>query len=312
MRIVSLLPSATEILCGLGLKDSLVGVSHECDYPADVQSIPSVTRSLIPADLTSQQIDQHVRDQWQSSSAPALYRLKREQLAALQPDLIVTQSVCDVCAISEDDVRQATRDMSRPPAVLSLEPDNVTGVLDCIRLVGQATEHNDAASHYVASLEERIESIRTGNHGIPNQPSVVFLEWVDPLFTAGHWTPEMIDIAGGVELLGVAGKKSRTIAWEHVLQADPEILFVACCGYDLMQTQKDLPLLAKQSGWATLRCVRDEKLFIADGSSYFNRPGPRVVDSIEILAHCFHPEHHSLPEELSSSVQRVNRIGDLV
>ncbi|MEM9366317.1 MAG: cobalamin-binding protein [Planctomycetota bacterium] len=306
MRIVSLLPSATEILCGIGLQDSLVGVSHECDHPEAVRSIPTVTQSLIPTNLTSQQIDQHVREQWQASSPHALYRLDRERMIDLAPDLIVTQSVCDVCAVAEDDVRQATQAMSQPPAILNLEPVNASGVLDCIRLVGQATDRDEASSRFAASLEQRIDHIRERNRELAHHPSVVFLEWVDPLFTAGHWTPELIETAGGVEMLGVAGTKSRTIAWEHLVQADPEILVVACCGYDVEQTRRDVPVLANQSGWESLQSVRNGNLFVADGSSYFNRPGPRIVDSIEILAHCFHPELHALPTPLTQAVQRVN------
>lgn len=301
MRIVSLLPSATEIICGLGLRDQLVGVTHECDYPQAVSGLPQVTRSLIPQGMTSDQIDTRVRERLQSETA--LYALDLPVLRSLRPDLIVTQALCDVCAVAESEVQAAARSLPSQPRVINLEPTCLADVFECIRQVGRAAGRERQAAVYIDGLQRRVDAVAERTRAIRHRPSVMLLEWIDPPFSAGHWSPELIALAGGREVIGVAGQRSVTTPWEDVVTADPEVLVIACCGFGIERTKQDLPILQAYPGWDTLACVRSGRLYIVDGSAYFSRPGPRLVDSLEIVAHALHGDIHPLPPGLPAALR---------
>lgn len=282
MRIVSLLPSATEIVCSLGLRDQLVGVTHECDYPDGVQSLPTVTRTLIPHDSSSGEIDTLVRERLKTEKA--LYSLDMETLERLQPDLIVTQALCDVCAVAEHEVNEAACSLPGSPRVINLEPTCLQEVFDCIAAVGAAVGVDDKAREVIAGLTARVNAVVQRAGALTHRPRVMLLEWIDPPFSAGHWSPELVEMAGGREVIGVAGERSTTVAWERVVEADPELLVIACCGFTPERARQDLPILESYPGWSSLSCVRHNQFKIVDGSAYFSRPGPRLVDSLEILA----------------------------
>jgi iron complex transport system substrate-binding protein len=292
MRIVSLLPSATEIVCALGLEDQLVGVTHECDYPPSVLRLPKVTRTLIPHDATSREIDEMVREQLRTQKA--LYTLDMEALERLRPDLLVTQALCDVCAVAEAEVNAAACTLPGQPRVLNLEPMSLEDVFDTLLLVGDATGRVEQAAEVVRGLRARVEQVAEGTAAIPTEarPRVAFLEWLDPLFSGGHWNPTLVELAGGIDVLGNPGEPSRTTPWEALVAAAPDVLFIACCGFSVERARQDLPILERQPGWEALPCVRTGRIYFADGSAYFSRPGPRLVESLEIMAHALHPSVH--------------------
>ncbi len=299
MRIVSLLPSATEIVTSLGLGDQLVGVTHECDYPPFVLDLPKVTRTLIPHDATSSHIDALVRERLKTKSA--LYSLDMPTLERLQPDLIVTQALCDVCAVAENEVREAACTLPGAPRVINLEPTSWAAVLDSIRDVGNAARCPNRASDVIAALEARVAAVAQQSARASARPRVVLLEWIDPPFCCGHWSPELVSLAGGTECLGRAGQPSRTLKWDEVIAAQPEVLFIACCGFSVERTWQDVALLPTYPGWSDLPCARNGRVYVVDGSAYFSRPGPRLVDSLEILAHTLHPELSPLPSGLTAA-----------
>jgi iron complex transport system substrate-binding protein len=290
-RIVSLLPSATEIVCLLGLEQQLVGVTHECDFPDSVRALPKVTRSRIPATASSHEIDSLVREQLDTRAA--LYTLDMPLLERLGPDVIVTQALCDVCAVSDEEVRFAADSLPSRPRVINLEPNRLEDVLTCIQRVGEATGRTPQADLAVQSLRRRIDTVADRSARLDIRPRTLLLEWIDPPFSSGHWNPELVWLAGGRELIGRAGRRSRTIDWERVREVDPEVMIVACCGFAIERTVADLPILRGYPGWESLACVKSRRVHAVDGSSYFNRPGPRLVDSLEILAHLLHPDVHS-------------------
>ncbi|WP_442509771.1 cobalamin-binding protein [Novipirellula sp. SH528] len=296
MRIISLLPSATEIVCALGLRDQLVGVTHECDYPADVAELPKVTRTLIPHDASSGEIDSLVRERLKTEKA--LYSLDMPVVERLRPDLIVTQALCDVCAVAESEVRSAACSLPGTPQVINLEPTSFADVMQCIRQVGMAADCLSRAEGYIADLQQRVDAVAARTEPIESRPSVMLLEWIDPPFCAGHWSPELVALAGGREAIGIAGERSVTTAWGKIVAADPEVLMIACCGFDVERTMQDVPILKSYPGWETLSCVKDDRVYVVDGSAYFSRPGPRLVDSLEILGHALHETVHPLPSGL--------------
>lgn len=282
MRIVSLLPSATEIVCALGMREQLVGVTHECDFPSSVVGLPIVTRSRIPADASSREIDELVRQQW--SDEPALYSLDVEMLAALNPELLITQKLCDVCAVAESEVASAVESLASKPTVLTLEPECLEDVFQSIRDVGAACQPPVPAEQLLASLEQRIQVVKVRATARVRRPTVVLLEWIDPPFSAGHWNPELIEIAGGRPLLGTARKRSRQMEWDEIASVNPELMIVACCGFDRQRSQDELRLLRDHPQWNSLSCVQRERVHVLDGSAFFNRPGPRLIDSMELVA----------------------------
>ena len=296
MRIVSLLPSATEIICSLGLADSLVGVSHECDYPAQVVALPKVTTSLIPEAASSREIDALVREKLKTSKA--LYSLNQSVLEKLKPDLIITQALCDVCAVAEEEVSRVVCMLPGDPKVINLAPMTLEQVFESMLQVGRAVGREGHAVSVVKEHQKRVDEVVLRSKRIASKPKLVFLEWLDPPFSSGHWTPELITLAGGVELIGRSGQPSRTLSWREVADANPEILLIAACGFNVERTMQDLPVLNKVMMQKEFASLSPDKIFIVDGSQYFNRPGPRLVDSLEILAHAIDPTVHPLPTNL--------------
>jgi iron complex transport system substrate-binding protein len=295
VRIVSLLPSATEIVCALGLGESLVGVTHECDYPPIARARPIVTRSLLNHDgATSEEIDHAVSQQLHAGLS--LYELDRPLLAQIAPDLVLTQALCDVCAVAYGDVERAIRDISAAgdalaPQVLSLEPNGLDDILTTIEYVGAAAGVAQRAATLVNELRVRIERVRTHAALAERRPRVACLEWLDPTFGPGHWLPELVELAGGRPGLGTAHCDSRRVAWEDVIAFAPEVIIVTPCGFDLRRTVEEAEqVLPSRNGWAALPAVRHGRVYAVDGNAYFSRPGPRIVDSLELLAELIHPE----------------------
>jgi len=300
VRIVSLLPSATEIVCALGLTDQLVGVTHECDFPEPVRRLPKVTRTLIPTEASSASIDALVRDRLGAGSA--LYALDEEMLERLRPDLIVTQALCDVCAVAEDEVRAAACRLPGGPRVLNLEPETLDQVLACIGDVARAAGVAYRAAEVVGGLRARVQAVVERSGGAARRPRVALLEWLDPPFSTGHWNPELIRLAGGEDGLGREGAKSVTLRWEEVVAYRPEVIVIACCGFTAERTMQETGVLATVEGWADLPAVRDGRVWVADGAAYFSRPGPRLVDSLELLAHVIHPDRVALPPGVQAPI----------
>lgn len=299
MRIVSLLPSATEIVCELGLADELVGVTHECDFPPRVAGLPKVTRTLIPLDAASGQIDALVRERLKSRQA--LYTLDLPTLERLAPDLIVTQTLCEVCAVAEEEVAAAACSLPGRPRVVNLEPMSLDGVLDTLHSVARVAGVPERAAAAVGDLRRRIDTVAARSSRVTDRPRVVLLEWLDPPFCSGHWSPELVRLAGGEEVIGRPGRPSRTLGWDEVIAARPEVLVVACCGFSLERALIDLPTLSARPGWADLPAVRAGRVYFTDGNAYFSRPGPRLVDSLELLAHALHPDIQPLPPGLPAA-----------
>lgn len=289
-KIVTLLPSATEIVCELGLQKNLVGVTHECDYPPGIEALPHVTSSAIDHHATSADIDSQVREHLNTSSA--LYSLDAKLLQTLAPDLLVTQALCEVCAVSEDEVLAVLQSLPGTPLLINLEPMTLTEVFDTITLVGESAGCLEVAAEYRAKLEQRVTRIRTITDALTEaqKPTVGFLEWIDPLFNAGHWTPEIIEYAGGIDSFGNKHQPSTTMSDEALLEADPDVLIVALCGFDESRATSDLENLKARINYEQLRAVKNNRVHILDGNAYFSRPGPRLVESLEVLAAILHPE----------------------
>ena len=295
------MPSATEIVCELGLTDNLVGVSHECDFPGEVADLPVVTSSVIPKNASSNEIDESVRAHLDTHSA--LYSLDVDLLTRLQPDLIVTQALCDVCAVSADDVNAAVSAMAGATKVVNLEPMCLADVFETMILVGSAAGIAERARERVTELQRRVAAVEARTHSAGCEPlDVAFLEWIDPPFNAGHWTPELVRLAGGRDGLGNEGKPSSMRRWSDLVELRPDVLCIACCGFDLNRAFEDLPLLAARDEWDDLPCVRSGRVFVFDGNAYFNRPGPRLVNSLEALAHTLHPDVHPRPVDYGDFV----------
>jgi iron complex transport system substrate-binding protein len=289
MRIVSLLPAATEIVGSLGQLENLVGVSHECDYPAEVNGKPRVTHCPIHgAGLPSVEIDRWVRETLASTGT--LYRLDEPLLRRLEPDLILTQRLCDVCAVEYGSVTAFAATLPGPPRVLSLEPSSLADIFDNIRTVARMLAVPERGEDTVTTLVRRVQAVQTRLPERVHRPRCFLMEWIDPPFCSGHWGPELVELAGGVEPLGRKGQDSTRIRWERVVEARPEVIVLACCGCPPQRTLEDLPILQRNPGWKSLPAVERGQVYVVDGSAYFSRPGPRIVDSLEILAEVLHPD----------------------
>jgi iron complex transport system substrate-binding protein len=293
MRIVSLLPSATEIVCAIGLQDELVAVTHECDWPPSVVGKPVVTRNVQDLSATSSR-DIHARVTAAMHGGSSLYELDEEALAAAKPDLVLTQELCRVCAVSYREVNEVARRIDADITVVSLEPTSIEGILNTITTVGAMAEVEDAAIDVVEALRERLGAVeqrvaarREAGH---RAPRVVGLEWLDPPFAVGHWVPEQIRRAGGWDLLGSDGEKAQQTTWDAVAEVDPEMLFLMPCGYHLAETVRDWARTPIPPWLSELPAVHRGAVFALDGSAYFSRPGPRVIDGIELLAEIMDPE----------------------
>ena len=287
MRIVSLLPSATEIICSLGLRDQLVGVTHECDYPAEAKQKLVVVRSAIDTHrLSGNEIDRRVGELLEAGKG--LYLLNKEALEASAPELILTQGLCDVCALDYNEVVKAAAGLTYMPTILSLNPRSLADVLDDVVRIGVATNSAAAADVFVGELRQRVAQIGLAE---PNyRPRVVCLEWFEPLYAAGHWVPEMVALAGGHDVLGRQSEPSFRVDWSSVLDADPEIILLMPCGFDVRRTVKEASALRQLPGWGELQAVKRAHVYALNGSAYFSRPGPRLVNGLEILARIIHPE----------------------
>jgi iron complex transport system substrate-binding protein len=303
VRICSLLPSATEIVFALGMGDSLVAVSHECDYPERARHLPKATRSRINPAASSRQIEETVAASLQVGTP--LYELELELLERIQPDLVITQGLCDVCAVSINLLERTIRSLSSRPAVLNLEPHSLADILDNIRGVATAIGREIVAESLIKKLNERIESVRRRAAIIASPPRVFCMEWVDPPYCGGHWMKELVELAGGRDDLANDASPSYRIEWEQVIQYAPGIIVLTCCGYDLERSKREAEILATFPGILDLPALRQNRVFATAGSGYFSRPSPRIVDSLEILAHLIHPEIFSPPalgEEVFSAL----------
>ncbi|HKS36985.1 MAG TPA: cobalamin-binding protein [Verrucomicrobiae bacterium] len=287
-RIVSLLPSCTEIVCALGLEQQLVGRSHECDFPPAIRHLPECTGSNLDTQGSSAGIDREVKSLLRQ--ALSIYSIDIDRLKELRPDVILTQSQCEVCAVSLPEVEHAVSVWTgRKPRILSLAPNSLADVWEDILRVSGALGVPERGAELVPKLKNRAEQIARLTRDLPCRPSVACIEWLDPLMAAGNWVPELVELAGGLNLFGEAGKHSPWLNWEAVREHDPEVVVILPCGFDVSRTWREMPALANRPGWEGLRAVRTGRVFIADGSQYFNRPGPRLVESLEILAELIHP-----------------------
>ena len=282
MRIVSLVPHATELLFALGLGDQVVGVTHECDFPDEAQDLPQVTRDVLEQGLAPGEVDAAVRAR--TEAGESIYELDDELVRELEPDLIVTQALCHVCAVAVDEVRALAQTLPGAPRVISLDPTTYGETVGDVRTIAQATGAKDAALDLIARTARRADVVRLAVRGAP-QPRVAALEWLDPVFVAGHWTPQLIEMAGGEDVLGFAGEPSRQATWEEVAAARPEVVIVMPCGYDAARA-----LVEAEEFAGRLREVGADHVVAVNASAYFSRPGPRLVDGLELLAHILHPD----------------------
>jgi iron complex transport system substrate-binding protein len=282
MRIVSLVPSATEMLFALGLGADVIAVTHECDYPPAARELPTITRDSLPPGLSSAQIDAAVKER--TLAGESIYELDVEMLHDLGPDLIVTQALCSVCAVSYEDVRAVAEEIESRPGVLSLDPRTVGEVLEDARTLAQVTDRKEAAVELVRDAAARIDHIRLAVRGA-HRPRVAALEWLDPPFAAGHWVPQLIDYAGGEDLLGFAGEHSEERTWADVEAAQPDVVIVMPCGFDAQLAYREAEMQRDE-----LAAVGAGEVVAVDAAAYFSRPGPRIVDGLELLAHILHPD----------------------
>ena len=303
MRIVSLLPSATELVCGLGLRQQLVGVSHECDYPNSVIGLPVLTSSRIPEGLDSGSIDHLVTEQLKSDQA--LYDLNIDVLTSLRPDLIVTQALCDVCAVSGNDVARAVGSLPNNPKVINLEPNCLTDVLDTVELLAEAADCVKQGQIYLRELRYRISQVNDKSSVInrSDKPRVALLDWLDPIFDGGHWSPEIIELAGGIACFGNKREPSQRRSWNDLIQARPDIIFIALCGFNVERSMQDVEDFFSSQEFSVLRDQVGSKIFLVDGNAYFSRPGPRLVDALEIMSNAIHPLIHKLPSNLPVAIK---------
>lgn len=283
MRIVSLVPSATEMLFALGLGSDVIAVTHECDYPPPAQELPRVTRDVLPSGLSSFEIDAAVKER--TLAGESIYKLDVELLRDLRPDLIVTQALCTVCAVSYDDVRTIAEAIEPPPQVISLDPHTLGEVLADAQTLAQATETKDAAVDLVRAAAERIDRVRLATRNAGRRPRVAALEWLDPPFAAGHWTPQLIENAGGEDVLGFAGEHSQQRSWDEIRASRPDIVIVMPCGFDAELAYREAEMHRDE-----IRSVGAGEVVAVNAAAYFSRPGPRLVDGLELLAHILHPE----------------------
>jgi iron complex transport system substrate-binding protein len=288
-RIISFLPSGTEMVCALGLGDRLVGITHECDHPVEVRGKPIVVRNALPIEsMSEREIDVAVTARLRAGKS--LYEIDEQLLRELRPDLILTQNLCQVCAPSGNEVTQTLELLSHKPGILWLTPKSLAGIYQNIRDLGAATDASGQAEAFLSAGHARMEKIATVTRQLSSRPRVFCMEWPDPVYCSGHWVPEMVKIAGGVDPLGREGADSVRISWEEVLKWAPEVLVVMPCGFNLEKVLKRASQLASFPGWSELPAVRHRRVYAVDASSYFARPGPRVIEGTELLAHLLHPD----------------------
>jgi iron complex transport system substrate-binding protein len=287
MRIVSLVPHATELLFALGLGDELVAVTHECDHPPEALTRQRVTRDVLPGGLSAAEIDTAVRER--TLRGEAIYELDREALARLAPELIVTQALCPVCAVSYDEVREIAERLPSKPRVIALDPKTLDETLDDVRTLADATGRHDRGIELIGEIEGRIDRVKLAVGAQPRM-RVVALEWLDPVYVAGHWTPQMIELGGGEDVLGRAGEASQVVGWEQVAAARPQVIVVMPCGYDAARALQEARTFTRELAGAGA-----QRITAVNASAYFSRPGPRLIDGLELLAQILHPERFADP-----------------
>jgi iron complex transport system substrate-binding protein len=288
-RVVSLIASATEIVHAIGCGDQLVGRSHECDFPESVKRLPVCTKPRIDIHADSRTIDADIKSALRDGLS--VYHVDAANLRELMPDVILTQTQCDVCAVSQRDVELALGDwIGTLPRIVSLAPNALDDVWTDIVAVADALDVPERGLQVAAEMRERLAAITRKARSLPTQPTIACIEWIDPLMAAGNWVPELVALAGGVNLFGEAGKHSPWMTWEQLVAADPDVIALMPCGFDIARTLQDVPLMARRPEWPTLRGVQANRVFVCDGNQYFNRPGPRLVESLEILAEMLHPQ----------------------
>ena len=288
-RIVSFLPSATEMVCALGLADQLVGITHECDYPAETKGKPIVVRNVLPIEEMSQsEIDAAVAQR--IGDGNSLYQVDEKLLKQLAPDLILTQDLCQVCAPSGNEVAQVLNLLPNKPQILWLTPSTLEQIADNLRDLGEATGRGERAAELIAEGRARLEEIAAVTRTLSNRPRVFCMEWLNPIYCSGHWVPEMVKLAGGVDALSREGEDSARISWNQMVEWAPEVLIITPCGFNLEKVMEESRQLVDYPGWSELPAVREGRVYAVDANSYFARPGPRVVEGTELLAHLIHPK----------------------
>lgn len=296
MRIVSLIASSTEIVHALGFGDQMVGRSHECDFPTQVTELPVCTGPKFQIDGSSYEIDQRVKAILQESLS--VYHVDAEKLNELQPTHIITQAQCEVCAVSLKDVEEAAcQIISSQPQIISLQPDSLKDIFDDIRRIAKGLGVVPVGEMMVEQLRGRMETVAARARALPTKPRIALVEWIEPMMAGGNWMPELIEMAGGINLFGEAGKHSPWMNWEDLVAADPDVIVVSPCGFDIKRTMEEMHLISDRKEYAGLKAVKAGKVYVADGNQYFNRPGPRVLESLEMLAEMLHPEEFKFAHE---------------
>lgn len=288
MRIVSLLPSSTEIVAALGRTSDLVGRSHECDFPNEVKTLPVLTEPKFAVAGGSQAIDQSVRNLVEQGLS--VYQLNAPLLNELAPDVVLTQSQCEVCAVNFHEVEAAVKQVvTSEPTVVDLKPVGYEDLFADITRVGAALDRVNEAEELIKQMQNRVAAVRDKVASLTERPSVACIEWLSPLMSAANWMPDLVEQAGGVNLFGQSGEHSTELKWADIQAADPDLIVIMPCGYGIAQSRNEMKLLTQQPGWQDLKAVKANKVFLVDGNQYFNRPGPRIADSVEILAELLHP-----------------------
>jgi len=307
-RIVSLLPAATEIAAALGLMDQVVGVSHECDFPSEANQRPRVTHCPVHnAGLSSREVDEWVRRTLRENGT--IYTMDEPLLRELRPDVILTQKLCDVCAVRYGTVAKLAQTLPNPPQVVNLEPSTLSDIFDDIRRVADACDARERNEELISKLSQRMNSVRERAAQLANRPRCFLMEWIDPPFCSGHWGPELVEIAGGYDPLGRKHQPSSQIEWQEVIDSRPEIMVLALCGYDIHRARRDYEILRHFRQFNSLPAAQSREVYLVNASAYFARPGPRIIDSIEILAGILHPREFPQFVSKGRDDPRVVRIG---
>jgi iron complex transport system substrate-binding protein len=297
MRIISLLPSATEILYSIGAGDQIVGISHECDYPKEARKKAIVTQTIIGIDDSSNKIDQVVSRSIKNGQS--IYKVDQELIVELKPDLIITQKLCEVCAITPTDLQKAIRECNPTPNIISLHPHSIKEILEDIKTVGKAVNKEKEAQKLVKSLYQRINKIKNLTKNIKKRPKIYCMEWLDPPYNAGHWVPEQVEIAGGRDDIATKGIDSVRLLWQEIVDYNPDIMVLMPCGFSINRTKKEIKILTQNPEWSKLQCVKNKQVFLVNGPAYFNCSGPRIVKGIELLTKITHS--HLFTKEFTRS-----------
>ena len=286
MKIVSLLPSSTEIVCRLGFREQLVGISHECDYPVSVQGLPILTKPRFSPLGSSQHIDKSVQNLLKSGLS--VYEVNTYLLKDLAPELIITQAQCEACAVSLNDVKEAVSDwVGNKPDIISLEPNCLEEVWSDFERVGKALNNLESYFNLKSEIEQRLATLKENSQKLGKKPTVLCVEWIDPLMIAANWVPELVNIAGGINILSKPGSHSHIFKWDEIVETNPDFIIMMPCGFDIDKTLEEIDILKEKTDWLNLKAVKLNQIFVVDGNQYFNRPGPRLVESAEILFEIF-------------------------